>query len=94
MEEWKDDLISSLSGIKRAQPPANGFEGIRRKLAARSLTNDDKGGQWLPVAAAILILVSCNVVLLTTQWNIEKVVDSSEAYPEMITSFNIYDDEQ
>ncbi|MEQ9301577.1 MAG: hypothetical protein RIF33_23565 [Cyclobacteriaceae bacterium] len=94
MEEWKDKVIRSLSGIERAKPPTDGFEGIRRKLAARSRPNAEKGGQWMAVAAAILILVSSNALLLTNHSNKQQVVDTAEAYPEMITSFNIYDNEQ
>lgn len=94
MEEWKDKVIGSLSGTVRAKPPTDGFEGIRRKLDARPLPKDEKGGQWMAVAAAILILISSNALLLTNHLNEQQVVDNSETYPEMITSFNIYDNEQ
>ena len=94
MEDWTDKVIGSLSGLERAKPPVAGFGNIQRKLAARSLANNsDQGRQWMAIAAVILMIVSSNVVLLSNYLSEEQQSYTTSEYPDMITSYNIYDNE-
>ncbi len=94
MEEWKDKVIGSLSGMERATPPADAFHKIQRRLTNRIRPAAENQRQWLAVAAVILMVVSSNVLLLSNYFNEEPQLSPTSEYSGMITSYNLYDNEQ
>ncbi len=93
MEEWKDKVMDSLTGLERAKPPVDGFQGIQRKLAHRSKNGDGNRRQWMAVAAVILMVISSNVILVTNYLKSDQQSSITSEYPEMITSYNLYENE-
>ncbi|MEQ8711959.1 MAG: hypothetical protein RIC80_03025 [Cyclobacteriaceae bacterium] len=94
MEDWKDKIIGSLSGMDRAKPPTDAFTEIRRKLANRTKPKEQNQRHWLAVAAVILMVISSNVLLLSNYLNDEQQPSYTSEYSGMITSYNLYDNEQ
>lgn len=92
MEAWKDETMNSTRGMTRAKAPADCFDRIQKKIIdSNGLNKSNK--TWIGVAAAVLIMIGANAVLL-----IDKSADSTFSnneidYPSLMTSLNIYDHE-
>lgn len=63
-EQWKDDILHSLEGLKRAEPRPGLYAGIRAKLNAPAAAEPFKvvHRAYLALAAACLaLLITANV---------------------------------
>lgn len=85
-EKWKDEVLNSIEGIRRAEPDPRLYEGIRANLA--------KSAQLVPrpwisfVAASFALLIFANVYALTQQKNEPNTATS--VYQLDHTNFNLY----
>ncbi|GEM_PF-2235557 len=90
MEAWKDEIMNSTHGMTRAKAPANAFGRIQEKIAdSKDLKVANK--TWIGVAAAVLIMISANVVLLIDKSDDTAFLNHNNDYPDLMTSLNIYD---
>jgi hypothetical protein len=67
-EMWVEEVLQSTKGISRAQAPDNLKQKIEAKLTApraKIITIKSLEFKWL--AAAVILLIGLNIVLLTQQ---------------------------
>ena len=57
MEEWKNEIMNSLEGMEKAQPPASTFLKIQNKISNQHSIGQSKNRSWLAVAAAISLII-------------------------------------
>ena len=85
-EKWKEAVLNSIEGLRRAEPDPRLYEGIRAKLA--------KPVQLVPrpwvsfVAASIALLILANGYALTQQKN--EANTATSVYQVDQTNFNLY----
>ncbi|MGD1892568.1 MAG: hypothetical protein ACFB15_18505 [Cyclobacteriaceae bacterium] len=89
MEEWKNDILNSLEGMEKAQPPANAFLKIQNRISNQQATKPYKDKSWLPLAAAISLIVITNVFFVSDYLQ-KPSEDTSAAYPTIISSYILY----
>ncbi|GEM_PF-1851772 len=89
-----DKVLASIEGIERAQAPAGAFEKIQQKILVQKIEERKLNPmQWLAAASAIALIVVGNFIFITSYRNQEAELPQSKTYSELISNFNIYDDE-
>lgn len=88
MEKWKDEIIDSLEGIQRAQPPTDAFLKIRKKINDEKATSSK---QWIAVAASVVLVLCANIFFISNYSTQSTTENQEDAYPSIVTNFNIYE---
>ncbi len=89
-EQWKEDILRSISGAKRAEPRPDLYAGIRAKLNAPAAAESFKvvHRAYLAVAAACLaLLITANVWALRQE---HTGASGSSVYQLDNTRFDLY----
>ena len=89
-EQWKDDILRSLDGIKRAEPGPGLYAGIRAKLNAPAAAGPFKvvHRAYLALAAACLaLLITANVWALRQE---QTSTSGTSVYQLDTTRFDVY----
>jgi len=89
MEAWKNDIMNSLDGIQKAQPPSDTFSKIQRKIRHKPNNNETNPTHWWAIAATISFVILCNVYIISTHSEQTPTADVSN-YPSLITDYNLY----
>ncbi|SFB38071.1 hypothetical protein [Algoriphagus aquimarinus] len=92
MENWKDDILSSMKGADRADVPAGAFHKIEQQIKAQK-QKQLSPMRWLAVAASISAVVIGNLFFIMNYEQESTSVASDDAYPALVTDFNIYGNE-
>lgn len=87
MDHWKNNILNSLEGIEKAQPPADQFQKIQRKIKEQEETYKR---QWLAVAAAVIIVACTNILLLTNYDTNSESAESTDSYAELVSDYTLY----
>jgi len=95
-EEWIDETLGSLEGIKRAKPPVDLFDKIEIQIK-QGKTKTIYFTQWRPAIAAAVLLLVLNVFAarLYTQKSssVETEMGLEIAYEtQLISDFKLYDE--
>jgi hypothetical protein len=91
MEEWKNKVISSLDGIKRAQPSAGLYSKIQTKqqnqehLYKRQLTR-----KWIGIAASLIVVMSINLFFIKVRYTKTTKSTPNRNYTAIISNYNLY----
>ena len=97
-EKRVSEVMNSLKGIQRAKAPNNSITIIQAKLAEQrkeqQTIKKQSGFEWLKVAAVIGLLVCSNIWAVSSYWKSEGLsAGSSSGYPQLMTDFNLYENE-
>ncbi|MEP0365817.1 MAG: hypothetical protein ABJN36_10050 [Cyclobacteriaceae bacterium] len=95
MEDWKDDILNSTKGMAKAQPPADAFDQILRKIGDQERTTESSR-TWMGVAAAVSLIIMFNTYFIATY---SSTTDSSSnydagSYSSLVTSYNLYENDK
>ncbi|MEZ4888238.1 MAG: hypothetical protein R3E32_26145 [Chitinophagales bacterium] len=95
-EKWKDAVLNSLEGIKRAEPNAVLFEKITQRIE-----RNGSPSQIVPMnrvkmaAAAAILLLALNVFSITNYFKTNKSIQTENTIyqdvPSLISNYNLYD---
>ncbi|WP_109830891.1 hypothetical protein [Reichenbachiella versicolor] len=86
MEEWKKDIMGSLDGIQRAEPPADLFAKIQDSIVHSEAVKKIK---WQLVAASVIIILGCNL-FVAKDYLTTKNQPKQELQLPYSSNFNIY----
>ncbi|MEL6537364.1 MAG: hypothetical protein AAFQ98_18225 [Bacteroidota bacterium] len=88
MSDWKDEILDSVHGMERAQPPAELYSQIQHRLHEEA--TPQKPATWWAVAATVTLLLVGNIVGITQYQQRETTPTQDTGYPTMISDFNLY----
>ena len=90
MKDWKDEIIESIQNAERAEPREEAYSKIRQHLE-RGFIASESLFSWLPVAAAVVLLVGGNILFLSQKLaQNEPVNEYSTSNFQIISDYNIY----
>jgi hypothetical protein len=92
MENWKDDILSSMKGAERAEVPAGAFHKIEQQIKEQK-QKQVTPLRWLAVAASISAIVIGNLFFIMNYEQDSSSLGSDDAYPTLVSDFNIYGNE-
>jgi hypothetical protein len=94
MDNWKDKVLISMKGSKRAKPPVDAFEKIQGKIQAEKMEDPKlRPFQWIAAAASIAVIVGGNLFFIISYQNQSPNISDSRSYSQVVSDFNIYTDE-
>ena len=90
------EIMNSLDGIQQSKAPRDGFAKIQQKLADQRAQQPaiKYRSAWMRVAAVIAFVVCFNIWIVSNYLSNEDMIPSeSNDYPQLVTNFNMYDNE-
>ncbi len=87
MENWKNQILNSLEGLERANPPADVLQKIQQKIKEQ---NEANKRQWLAVAAAVIIVACANILLITNYDANHSYEEPQKDYSELVSDYSLY----
>ena len=93
MENWKDDIMNSLQGMKKAEPTANLFENIQQRLDKKKTeTVFLPLPQWTSVTAVLLMVIGINAYMISQHFKSNQVNEQTDQFYIGSTSdYNLYE---
>ena len=92
MENWKEEILSSMKGAERAEVPADAFHKIEQQIQAQK-QKQLTPMRWLAVAASITAIVGGNLFFILSYEQSTATSSSDDSYPALVSDFNIYGNE-
>tara|TARA_R110000823_G_scaffold116732_1_gene239902 strand:- start:226 stop:504 length:279 start_codon:yes stop_codon:yes gene_type:complete len=92
MENWKDEILSSMKGAERAEVPADAFHKIGQQIK-KQRQKQITPVRWLAVAASITAIVGGNLFFILSYDQSSISSASNDSYPALVSDFNIYGNE-
>lgn len=92
-EAWKDRILGSLEGAKRAEPDPHLYDGIRARLNATSPVAQMHVVRrpYLALAAACLVLLlTANIWALTQRYPETSAAPNTSIYQLDAANFDLY----
>ena len=87
MENWKNEILNSLEGLERANPPSDSLQKIQQKIQEQ---NEAFQRQWMAVAAAVVI-TACIIIFFVLSYNSsDELTESTEPYTELVSDYSLY----
>lgn len=95
MKDWKDDILNSTDGMKKANPSSAAFDQILLKINSQDHVTEHSLG-WMAIAATISLIILINTYFLATYSSdtASPPPDSEPAYSSLVTNFNLYENNQ
>ena len=93
MEDWKDDILNSIRGLERLEPPEDTFSKIQKKIRNQQ-PSQSSGFEWIAVAATITLIVLSNLLFINSYIKQEREASIDESYPALVSNYNLYEDIQ
>ena len=88
MENWKEDILKSMEGAKRASPPPELFSGIHAKIARNGRMTVVPRPYLALAAASLAFLIMANVWAVTRAGGSLKT--ESSTYQLSQANFDLY----
>lgn len=92
MENWKDEILSSMKGAERAEVPADAFHKIEQQIKEQK-QKQITPMRWLAVAASITAIVGGNLFFILSYDQSSVTSASTDSYSALVSDFNIYGNE-
>ena len=93
MEDWKDDILNSVRGMQKLDPPQDTFSKIQKKIRNQQ-PSQGSGFEWVAVAATISIIVLSNLLFINFYLKQGREASIDESYPELVSNYNLYENIQ
>lgn len=91
MEHWTDKTLESVKGMQRASPPEDAFAKIQGRLdTAEGKLEGGKKQSWMAMAAAIALLISCNLYVVVDYFNTNTQTQTELQYDGLMSDYNLY----
>lgn len=92
MEQWKNNILSSLAGMEKAQPDPDLFLKIKNKIETQEQkTIREPKVAWLSVAAVILMIICSNVIVIQNYYENQETPQAEANFDVSISrDYNIY----
>mgnify|MGYP001804446903 CR=1 FL=1 len=87
MENWKNEILNSLEGLERANPPSDSLQKIQQKIQEQ---NEAFQRQWMDVAAAVVIRACINIFIVLRFNRSDVLTESTEPYTELVSDYSLY----
>ncbi|MFC5623110.1 hypothetical protein [Algoriphagus winogradskyi] len=92
MENWKDEILSSMKGAERSEVPAGAFRKIEQQIKLQK-QKQVTPLRWLAVAACVTAIVGGNLFFILNYDQTTATSISNDSYSVLISDFNIYSNE-
>lgn len=91
-ETWIDKSLNSMEDAERASAPDGLFSRIQDEIES-PVYGTKRNRSWVGIAAAILIVLCSNALIVTNYLDTSESDYNQEEYPEMISDFTLYTNE-
>lgn len=88
-EQWANEVLQSLAGIKRAEPSVDLFVKISKRLPKEKLTKIIPLNRLIWIASAVCIVIALNIYVVRTEMNSTHYSKNNEI--ELLNNYSIYE---
>ncbi|UZR98963.1 hypothetical protein [Chondrinema litorale] len=91
METWKHEILNSLKGIKKAEPPKYIFGEIQQKIIIKPRIHQIIIWKRIAFITSLLIILFINTFIILN-YSTQSNDFTKKAYNNMIINYNLYEE--
>jgi hypothetical protein len=94
MKDWKDDILKSIKGMGKAQPPVHAFDQILQRINNQDEVKSSSKG-WLTIAATVSLVVLFNAYFIVSysSGSDATAANNTDVYSSLVSNYNLYEND-